>query len=169
MYKQLSYLWLALAVLVLQIFLLDNISIAMWLRPMIFPLVVILLPMEWRMAWSLVVALAVGLVMDLSLGGSGLYTSSLLPVAVLRPWAMFLTTGRMVEHGDQSALLQRLSTRQVILFSAGAMLVHNAIFFMLETLSFAQPMRLVATIVMSTLVSVVVAAPIIQLFKSKIV
>lgn len=159
---------MALMVLVLQIFLLDNISIAMWLRPMIFPLVVILLPMEWRMVWSLLVALAVGLVMDLSLGGSGLYTSSLLPVAVLRPWAMFLTTGRTVEHGDQSALLSRLATRQVLLYVAGAMLAHHTIFFLLETLSLASPMRLVVTIVMSTLLSVVVSAPIIQLFKSKI-
>jgi hypothetical protein len=39
---------MALAIMVVQIFLLDELSIAMWIRPMIFPLVVILLQMEWR-------------------------------------------------------------------------------------------------------------------------
>ena len=168
MYKQFTYFWLAFAILVVQIFLLDNISSAMWLRPMIFPLVVLLLPMEWRMVWTLLSALAIGLTMDLALGGSGLYTSSLLPLAVLRPWIMYLTTGRTVEHGDQSALLSRMLTKQVMLYVAGAMLVHHTLFFMLETLSFASPMRLVATILCSTLLTMVVSAPIIQLYKSKI-
>lgn len=168
MYKQFTYFWLAFVILVVQIFLLDNISIAMWLRPMIFPLVVLLLPMEWRMVWTLLSALAVGLVMDLSLGGSGLYTSSLLPLAVLRPWIMYLATGRTVEHSDQSALLSRMLTKQVMLYIAGAMLVHHTLFFMLETLSFASPVRLVATILCSTLLTMVVSAPIIQLYKSKI-
>ena len=168
MFKQFTYFWLAFAILVVQIFLLDNISIAMWLRPMIFPLVVLLLPMEWRMVWTLLSALAVGLVMDLALGGSGLYTSSLLPLAVLRPWIMYLSTGRTVEHGDQSPLLSRLYAKQLMLFVAGAMLVHHTLFFMLETLSFASPLRLVATILCSTLLTMVVSAPIIQLFKSKI-
>ena len=168
MYKQFTYFWLAFAILVVQIFLLDNISIAMWLRPMIFPLVVLLLPMEWRMVWTLLSALAIGLTMDLALGGSGLYTSSLLPLAVLRPWIMYLTTGRTVEHGDQSALLSRMLTKQVMLYVAGAMLVDHTLFFMLETLSFASPMRLVATILCSTLLTMVVSAPIIQLYKSKI-
>ena len=168
MYKQFTYFWLAFAILVVQIFLLDNISIAMWLRPMIFPLVVLLLPMEWRMVWTLLSALAIGLTMDLALGGSGLYTSSLLPLAVLRPWIMYLTTGRTVEHGDQSALLSRMLTKQVMLYVAGAILVHHTLFFMLETLSFASPMRLVATILCSTLLTMVVSAPIIQLYKSNI-
>lgn len=168
MYKHFTYFWLAFAIVVVQIFLLDNISIAMWLRPMIFPLVVLLLPMEWRMVWALVVALAVGVTMDLALGGSGLYTSSLLPLAVLRPWIMYLTTGRTVEHDDQSALLSRLLTKQCMFYVAGAVLVHHTLFFLLETLSFASPLRLVATIACSTLLTLVVAAPVIQLFKSKI-
>lgn len=168
MYKHFTYLWLALSILLVQIFLIDNISIAMWLRPMIFPLVVLLLPMEWRMVWTLLSALAVGVAMDLALGGSGLYTASLLPLAVLRPWIMFLTTGRTVEHGDQSALLSRMLTKQIMLYVAGGILLHHAMFFMLESLSFATPLRLVATILLSTLLTLVISAPIIQLFKSKI-
>ena len=58
--------------LFLQIFILDELSIALWLRPMIFPLIVLLLPMEWRTIWVMLIALAVGVVMELAQGGSGL-------------------------------------------------------------------------------------------------
>ena len=169
MYRYFSYFCLSLAILFVQIFLLDNLSIAMWLRPMIFPLVVLLLPMEWRPIWVLLSALAVGLVMDLSLGGSGLYTASLLPIAVLRRWTMFLTTRRSVEHGDQTDLLSRLGLKTMMFYIGGAMLLHHALFFLLETLSFASPLRLVAIIISSTLLTLLLALPIVRIFQSKIV
>lgn len=169
MYKYSSYIWLIVAVLLLQIFLLDNLSIALWLRPMIFPLVVLLLPMEWRSIWVLLATLAVGCVMDLALGGAGLYTASLLPLAILRPTIIYLTTRRQQEPGDQQELLARLGLRQMMLYMVVALLLHHTLYFMLETLSLAQPLLLVATILASTLCSVVIAWPIVRLFLSKIV
>ncbi|MBQ2141670.1 MAG: hypothetical protein II204_00800, partial [Alistipes sp.] len=93
MFKNLSYIWMTIAIMLVQIFLLDELSIAMWLRPMIFPLVVILLRMEWATVWALLVSTLVGIVMDLSLGGSGLYTATLVPLAIMRRWILYLTTG----------------------------------------------------------------------------
>ena len=104
MYKYISYVWLMVVVLVAQIFLLDNISIHLWLRPMIFPLVILLLPMEWRALWVMLIALLVGLLMDISLGGAGLYVASLLPLALLRSTLMYLATNRVVEASDQTSM-----------------------------------------------------------------
>ena len=111
MFKNLSYLWLALAIMALQIFLIDELSIAMWLRPMIFPLVVILLQMEWRPIWVLLISTLVGVTMDLALGGAGLYTATIVPLAMIRRWIMYITTKRSIEQGDQTSLLSRLSSR----------------------------------------------------------
>lgn len=169
MFKNISYLWLALALLAVQIFILDQLSIAMWLRPMLFPLIVILLPMEWRTIWVLVVSLAVGVVMDVSLGGAGLYTATLLPLAVVRSTVMYLTTRRSVEHGDQTSLLSRMSLRQLMIYVGAMMFVHHLFFFWLETMSMVSLWHLVATIIMSTLLSVCIAWPIVRLFLSKIV
>ena len=156
------------AVLVAQIFLLDNISIHLWLRPMIFPLVILLLPMEWRALWVMLIALLVGLLMDISLGGAGLYVASLLPLALLRSTLMYLATNRVVEASDQTSLLSRLSLRQLMTYLALALLLHHALFFLLETLSLAHPLRLVATILFSTLLSTVVAWPIVRIFVGKV-
>ena len=77
MYKYLSYIWLTLSVVLLQVFLLDNIdlgaSISVFIRPMIFPLAVLLMPVEWKSIWVLLTSYGIALVLDLLLGGSGIY------------------------------------------------------------------------------------------------
>lgn len=169
MFKNLSYFWLSLAIIVLQIFLIDALSIAMWLRPMIFPLVVILLQMEWRQIWVLLTSTLVGVTMDLALGGAGLYTATLVPLTVLRRWVMYITTKRSIEQGAQSSLLSRLSSRQIMVYTAIMLTIHHTMFFTMETLSFAHPLQLLATIVCSTLLSVLLALPLIGIFTRKIV
>lgn len=169
MFKNISYFWLVFALLVVEIFILDQLSIAMWLRPMIFPLIVILLPMEWRTIWVLMSSLVVGIVMDVSLGGTGLYTATLLPLAVVRRSVMYLTTRRSVEPGDQTPLLSRMALRQMMIYVGAMLLLHHALFFSLEAMSTALLWQLIATIAMSSLLSLVVAWPIVRLFISKIV
>lgn len=169
MFKNLSYLWMALAIMVVQIFLLDELSIAMWLRPMIFPLVVILLQMEWRTIWVLLIGTLVGVVMDLALGGAGLYTATLVPLTMIRRWMLYLTTRRSIEPGDQTSVLSRLNRGQLMGYTVTMLAIHHTLFFSMEALSLAHPLRLVATIICSTLLSTAVAWPIIRIFTLKIV
>ena len=169
MFKNLSYLWMTIIIMVVQIFLLDELSIAMWLRPMIFPLVVILLRMEWATVWVLLVSTLVGIVMDISLGGSGLYTATIVPLAIMRRWILYLTTSRSIEHGDQTSLLSRLSRNQLMAYTSAMLAIHHTLFFMMEALSFANPLHLTMTIVCSTLLSVAVAYPVSRIFSLKIV
>lgn len=169
MFKNLSYLWMALAIMLVQIFLLDELSIAMWLRPMIFPLVVILLQMEWRTIWVLLISTLVGVVMDLALGGAGLYTATIVPLAMLRRWILFLTTRRSIEQGDQTSVLSRLSSGLLMGYTAAMLAIHHTLFFVMESLSLAHPLHLLATIVCSTILSAAVAWPIIRIFTLKIV
>lgn len=169
MFRNLSYLWMAVAIMVVQIFLLDELSIAMWLRPMIFPLVVILLKMEWRTIWVLIISVLIGLIMDMSLGGSGLYTSTLVPLAMIRRGVLYITTRRSIEPGDQTSVLSRLRTNQMMYYSITMLAIHHLLFFSMEALSLAHPFRLLATIVCSTLLSAIVASPIISIFTKKIV
>lgn len=169
MFKSILYFWLTIALLFLQVFILDEISIALWLRPMIFPLVILLLPIERRTIWVLLSALALGVFMDMALGGAGLYTSTLLPLAVLRRWILFLTTRRSVESGDQTSLLSRMPLRQVMIYVGAMLLLYNTAFFLLESLSMVAVMQIIATIIFSTALSMVLAWPIVRLFLKRIV
>jgi hypothetical protein len=160
---------MAIAIMLVQIFLLDELSIAMWLRPMIFPLVVILLQVEWRTIWVLLISTLVGIVMDLALGGAGLYTATIVPLAMLRRWILFLTTRRSIEQGDQTSVLSRLSSGLLMGYTATMLAIHHTLFFVMESLSLAHPLHLLATIVCSTILSAAIAWPIIRIFTLKIV
>lgn len=169
MFKNIAYFWMAVALLFAQIFILDEVSMALWLRPMIFPLVLLLLPIEWRTIWTVLVALLLGIFMDVSLGGQGLYTSTLLPLAVMRSWILYLTTRRSVEAGDQTSLLSRMPLRQVMIYIAAMLLLHHAMFFILESLSVVNALQLVATVIFSAMLSLLLVWPIVGLFLKKIV
>lgn len=169
MFKNIAYFWMTVALLFVQLFILDEISIAMWLRPMIFPLVILLLPIEWRTIWVVVVSLLLGIFMDISIGGMGLYTSTLLPLAVMRRWILYLSTRRSIEAGDQTSLLSRMPLYQVMIYVGVMLLLHHTMFFALESLSFVGVMQLIATILFSTLLSTLLSWPVVGLFLKKIV
>lgn len=169
MYKYTRYIWLALGVLFLQIFLLDNLSIALYLRPMIFPIIVLLMPAEWRMVWVIIAGFMVGWIMDLSLGGAGLYIASLLPIVPLRRALIYLTSHLAIESSNQTELLTRLTRRQVLGYISLALLLHHTLFFGLETLSMAAPLQLLLTILCSTLLSAAIAMPIVNIFMKRLI
>lgn len=169
MFKSIAYFWMTVALLFVQLFILDEISIAMWLRPMIFPLVILLLPIEWRTIWVVVASLLLGIFMDISIGGMGLYTSTLLPLAVMRRWILYLSTRRSIEAGDQTSLLSRMPLYQVMIYVGVMLLLHHTMFFALESLSFVGVMQLIATILFSTLLSTLLSWPVVGLFLKKIV
>lgn len=173
MYKYIPYIWLTLLIMLVQIFLIDNIdlgsSISIWIRPMIFPLIVLLLPVEWRSIWVLITTYLIALTLDLLLGGSGIYVITLLPVALFRSTLLYLATHRSMESVDQSQLLSRMPLGQLMIYVGVSLLLYHALFFVMELLSTANIMRLIATIVCSTLCSLLISWPIVRLFTSKVV
>lgn len=160
-----------LAVVLLQIFLLNNIdlgaSISILIRPMIFPLAVLLMPVEWKSVWVLLASYVIALVLDLMLGGSGIYILTLLPIALLRTTLLYATTRRSMESSDQSQLFARMRLDQLMLYVGVSLLIYHTLFFAMETLSMANFGRLVATILLSTLCSLLLSWPIVRLYTSK--
>lgn len=167
-----SYIWLSIAVLFLQIFLLDNInlgaSIAIWMRPMLFPLIVLLLPTEWKTIWVILVAYAVGYTMDIAVGGEGLYVATLLPIALIRPWLLYITTSRSMEGSGQKNLLSHLRPRQLMLYIGATLLVHHTLFFLMEALSLNNLMQIILTIIFSLALSLIIGWLVVRIFISKV-
>ncbi len=67
---------------------------------------------------------------------SGLYTASLLPLAMVRGAIVRLTANRSVEPSDQTEVLVSLSRKQLFIYLAAGIVLHHAMFFFLETMSF---------------------------------
>ena len=148
MYRTLPYLGLFAATVLLQVFLFDNLSISVYLNPLVYIAFLILLPFE-----TLPVVL-LGVTMDFAMGAAGINTIATLLVAFLRPTLAGLTCGRENAREGGIPSSGRLGERVFINYVVVLTLLHHAVFFLLEALSWEHVLHTVVRIVVSSVVTV---------------
>ena len=94
MYRTLPYLALFAATVLLQVFLFDNLSISVYLNPLIYVAFIILLPLDTPPAVLLCSGLLSGAVLDASMDAAATPITLAPPRAFLRPMLLNLLCGR---------------------------------------------------------------------------
>ena len=162
------YTMLTLVVLFVQVFVLNNLSISPLVAPMVYIVLILMMPIEssqWKM---LGVGLLLGVVMDITMGTAGLNTLVTLPVAFFRRPLLYALTGlspMSKEEGIPS--VKRLGARfhrYIIVL----IVIHSLLFYFAEWLSFANFGTLLLRILFSTLCSLVLDYIIIMLFTKRL-
>lgn len=168
MYRTLPYLALFVVTVLLQIFLFDNLSVSVYLNPLIYVAFIVLLPLDTPPAVLLGAGLVTGVVMDASMGAAGINTVATLPIAFLRPAFMNLLCGRenVREGGIPSP--ERLGRRKFIDYLVLMILVHHTTFFLLEALSWSHLLQTSIRIVVSSLVTMAFVWVIVRIFTAKL-
>lgn len=154
MHKTLPYLALFAVVVLLQVFLFDNLSISIYLNPLVYVAFIALLPLDTPPVVLLLSGLATGVTMDLAMGAAGVNTIATLLIAFARPTLLGLLYSRddIREGGIPST--GRLGNRVFLNYLIVLVLVHHAVFFSLEALSWAHIVRTIVRTVASGAVSV---------------
>lgn len=166
MYRTLPYLGLFAAAL-LQVFLFDNLTISIYLNPLVYIVFIALLPLDTPPAAVLGAGLALGVTMDFAMGAAGINTIATLLIAFLRPTLAGMICGRdNVREGASSSA--RLGERKLITYLVALTLVHHAVFFSLEALSWTHALHTLLRIVVSTAVSAGFIWIIARIFTAKI-
>ena len=168
MHRTLPYLGLFAAAVLLQVFLFDNLTISIYLNPLIYIVFIALLPLDTPPVAVLGAGLALGVTMDFAMGAAGINTIATLLIAFLRPTLAGMISGRdnVREGGIPSPA--RLGQRKFITYLVVLTLVHHIVFFWLETLSLAHVLHMLLRIVVSTAVSAAFIWIIARIFTSKI-
>lgn len=164
MYRTLPYLGLFAAAALLQVFLFDNLTISIYLNPLVYIVFIALLPLDTPPAAVLGAGLALGVTMDFAMGAAGINTIATLLIAFLRPTLAGMICGR--EGGIPSSA--RLGERKLITYLVALTLVHHAVFFSLEALSWTHALHTLLRIVVSTAVSAGFIWIIARIFTAKI-
>lgn len=154
MYRTLPYLGLFVATVLLQVFLFDNLSISVYLNPLVYIAFLILLPFETLPVVLLGAGLLLGVTMDFAMGAAGINTIATLLVAFLRPTLAGLTCGRENAREGGIPSSGRLGERVFINYVVVLTLLHHAVFFLLEALSWDHVLHTVVRIVVSSVVTV---------------
>ena len=145
MYRTLPYLGLFAAAALLQVFLFDNLTISIYLNPLVYIVFIALLPLDTPPAAVLGAGLALGVTMDAG---------------------MICGRDNVREGGIPSSA--RLGERKLITYLVALTLVHHAVFFSLEALSWTHALHTLLRIVVSTAVSAGFIWIIARIFTAKI-
>lgn len=162
------YALLFLAAVLLQIFLFDNLSLSVYLNPLVYLVFLLLLPLDTPPAGVLGAGLLLGLVVDCAMGSAGLNTVATLPVAFLRPTLLSLLYGHdnLREGGTPSP--ERLGLRVFLNYLIAAIVLHHTIFFLLEALSWQHLPHTLARIMLSSASSLLFIWLIARIFNTRL-
>ena len=167
MYRTLPYLALFAATVLLQVFLFDNLSISVYLNPLVYIAFIVLLPLDTPPVVLLGAGLALGVTMDGAMGAAGINTIATLLVAFLRPalLSLFCDRENLREGGVPSPerLGRRVFTDYLLLLT----LLHHAVFIVLETLSWSHALHTLARIAVSSAVTALFVWIIARIFTVK--
>ncbi len=168
MYRILSYVGLLVVTVLLQVFLFDNLAISIYLNPLVYIAFIALLPFDTPPVALLGAGLALGVIMDYAMGAAGINTIATLLIAFLRPTLINLLYGHdnAREGGIPSAA--RMGNRTFVHYLLLLTLLHHAVFFLLEALSWSRLPLTVLRILLSTALSTLLVWIIARIFNTKL-
>ena len=162
------YTILTLVVLFVQVFVLNNLSISPLVAPMVYIVLILMMPIEssqWKM---LGVGLLLGVVMDITMGTAGLNTLVTLPTAFFRRPLLFALAGlSSISKEEGIPSVKRLGVRFHRYFAI-MIVLHSLIFYFVEWLSFDNFGILLLRIICSTICSLLLDYIIIMLFMKRL-
>ena len=161
MYRTLQYALLFLVAALLQIFLFNNLSLSVYLNPLVYVVFIALLPM-------LLAGLAMGLAMDWTMGAAGVNTIATVFVAFVRIHLLNFVCGKENVHDGGVPSARRLGEKSFTVYLALTVVLHNAIFFYMEALSWSHALLTLLRLGVSAAVGVFFCWLIAQVFTSRL-
>lgn len=168
MQRYLSYVGMFIGVVLLQIFLIDNISLGIYFHPLIYVAFIILLPLDMLPVWVVLLSATLGLTMDMMTGMCGLNVIAATATGFARMAIIGFTSGLNTGVDDTIPALYRLPQKNLLTYIILMVLMHSIIYFVMESLSMAHLFHTLLRIVVSDVVCVVIVWYIVKLFVEKI-
>lgn len=168
MQKYILYAAAFLVLVLLQIFLLDNISLGLYFHPLIYTAFIIMLPLDLEHVWVMLLATLMGLMIDLLTGMGGLNVVASTAIGFMRPMLLNAAVGHNTATDDTMPALHRLQAKNLVWYIILMVLAHSGIYFLLETMSLSNIHHTLLRLVVSDVVSVVMIWYLVKLFTEKI-
>ena len=168
MQRYLSYVGMFIGVVLLQIFLIDNISLGIYFHPLIYVAFIIILPLDMRPVWVVLLSALLGLTMDMATGMCGLNVIAATATGFARSAIIGFSSGLNTGIDDTIPALYRLPQKNLMTYMVSMILLHSTIYFLVEALSMAHLFHTLLRIVVSDVVAGVIIWYIVKLFVEKI-
>jgi hypothetical protein len=113
----------------LQMFLFDNLNLGLYINPLVYVALVVMLPMGLRPVWVLLVGLVLGVTVDAAVGTAGLNTIAALATAFSRKGVMTLMLGKEAVDDGGVPSAAKLGFAKFMRYCTVLVVIHCAVFF----------------------------------------
>lgn len=168
MQRNLTYAGIFLTLVLLQVFLFDNIALSVYFHPLIYIAFIIILPLDMRPVWVLLLSALLGLTLDIFTGQAGLNVIATTAVGFMRTAIVGLICGRSMGFDDTIPSLHRFTTKNLIGYIVAMVVVHSIIYFGMESLSVMHIMHTLLRIIISDVVAIFIVWYIVRLVIERI-
>ncbi len=149
-----KYIAVLVLIVLLQGLVVNNIEISTWLNPMIYPVMILLLPFELGTFITMGVALFIGLSVDAMSNTFGLHASAALLIGYLRPTILRLIKPRDGYDGTLLPTVQDMGIPWFLVYSSILIFIHHFWFFTFEIFSFSKFFGIILKTFLSSLFSI---------------
>ncbi|MBN2481491.1 MAG: hypothetical protein JXB19_07110 [Bacteroidales bacterium] len=130
-----KYLLLVIILIAAQLLVFDNIEFSGYINPYVYILFIIILPFEIPKALLLILAFALGLIIDLFLGTPGVHSSATVLMAFARPYILGVFAPRDGYQTGTNPRIAYYGLEWFVKYAATLVIIHHLTLFYLEVLS----------------------------------
>jgi rod shape-determining protein MreD len=141
--------------LLLQVFVLNNILLHQLVSLNLYMLFVLLLPFNLPRPALMLLALLMGLSLDMFMNTEGMHAAACVFIAYIRPFIInILSPQGGFETTQKSPSMTSMGVSQFLIYAAILVFIHNLVFFTLEVYGFGNIFYLLLKIICSTAASI---------------
>lgn len=153
--------------LAFQILVLNNLELGKYLHPYVYPMFIFMLPITTPRWLTMMIAFAIGLLVDMFNNTPGMHAAACVVIAFARPEILKLLTPPTGYEAVISPGVKHLSIAWFAVFSVIMIFLHHTVYFFVEILSFKHLGYTLLTILCSGIISTVLILILTFLFTSK--
>lgn len=156
MQRIIEYIAGFIVLLLVQIFIFDNISITGYVNVYIYIMFIIMLPMQMRRTTVIVLGFLTGAIMDALIGSGGLCMMVTTWIAFIRSSILYITAGRDVVNIGGIPSARTIGTVRFCSYLVLMTLAYNIPFFFMETMNPSEIAYTTMRVIFSTIPTVLI-------------
>lgn len=155
MNKFLEYSIFFIILLLLQVFLFNNLNLSVFINPLVYVAFIVLLPMEMKSIWVLLLGLLLGVATDFVVGTAGLNTIATLFTAFIRRQTLMLMLGKETVNESGIPCSGNIGAGKFFRYSSTLIIIHCIVFFTFESLNISYLYLTLLKVALSAAVTIV--------------
>jgi hypothetical protein len=132
--ETITNIWRFIALVFLQVFLLNNINLVGYINPYIYILFILLFPLDGNKGLLILLSFLLGLSVDIFEDSGGVQAAACVFIAYIRPWVLKYSFGVSYEYN--SVKLHKAAPMERFTYLASMVFLHHFVMFILEIFSF---------------------------------